>query len=63
MKTLKLMTLGIALFGSAVVAESVFADVTKEEGSTELIATDPQVTVTKKEEDSIWSDVEVNIKT
>lgn len=61
--TLKLMTLGIALFGSAVVAESVFADVTKEEGSTELIATDPQVTVTKKEEDSIWSDVEVNIKT
>lgn len=62
MKTLKLMTLGIALFGSAVVAESVFADVTKEEGSTELIATDPQVTVTKKE-DSIWSDVEVNIKT
>lgn len=61
--TLKLMTLGIALFGSAVVAESVFADVTKEEGSTELIATDPKVTVTKKEEDSIWSDVEVNIKT
>ena len=60
--TLKLMTLGIALFGSVVVAESVFADVTKEEGSTELIATDPQVTVTKKE-DSIWSDVEVNIKT
>jgi len=52
MKTLKLMTLGIALFGSAVVAESVFADVTKEEGSTELIATDPQVTVTKKEESS-----------
>lgn len=63
MKTLKLMTLGIALFGSVVVAESVFADVTKEEGSTELIATDPQVTVTKAEEDSIWSDVEVNIKT
>lgn len=61
--TLKLMTLGIALFGSVVVAESVFADVTKEEGSTELIATDPQVTVTKAEEDSIWSDVEVNIKT
>ncbi len=61
--TLKLMTLGIALFGSVVVAESVFADVTKEEGSTELIATDPQVTVTKSEEDSIWSDVNVNIKT
>lgn len=61
--TLKLAMMGIALFGSAVVAESVFADVTKEEGSTELIATDPQVTVTKKEEDSIWSDVEVNIKT
>lgn len=61
--TLKLMTLGIAMFGSVVVAESVFADVTKEEGSTELIATDPQVTVTKSEEDSIWSDVNVNIKT
>lgn len=62
--TLKLMTLGIALFGSVVVAESVFADVTKEEGSTELIATDPQVTVTKaEEEDSIWSDVNVEIKT
>lgn len=61
--TLKLMTLGIALFGSVVVAESVFADVTKEEGSTELIVTDPQVTVTKAEEDSIWSDVNVEIKT
>jgi lpxtg cell wall surface protein, collagen binding domain protein len=61
--TLKLAMMGIALFGSAVVAESVFADVTKAEGSTELVATDPEVTVTKKEEDSIWSDVEVNIKT
>lgn len=61
--TLKLAMMGIALFGSAVVAESVFADVTKSEGSTELVATDPEVTVTKKEEDSIWSDVEVNIKT
>jgi len=61
--TLKLAAMGIALFGTAVVTESVFADVTKAEGSTELVATDPQVTVTKKEEDSIWSDVEVNIKT
>ena len=61
--TLKLAMMGIALFGSAVIAESVFADVTKAEGSTELVATDPEVTVTKKEEDSIWSDVEVNIKT
>lgn len=61
--TLKLAMMGIALFGSAVVAESVFADVTKPEGSTELVATDPEVIVTKKEEDSIWSDVEVNIKT
>lgn len=61
--TLKIAAMGIALFGSAVVAESVFADVTKEEGSTELVATNPEVTVTKKEEDSIWSDVEVNIKT
>lgn len=61
--TLKLALMGITLFGSAVVAESVFADVTKAEGSTELVATDPEVTVTKKEEDSIWSDVEVNIKT
>lgn len=61
--TLKLAMMGITLFGSAVVAESVFADVTKAEGSTELVATDPEVTVTKKEEDSIWSDVEVNIKT
>lgn len=61
--TLKLAMMGIALFGSAVVAESVFADVTKAEGSTELVATDPEVTVTKKEEDSIWSDVEVNIET
>lgn len=61
--TLKLGMMGIALFGSVVIAESVFADVTKAEGSTELVATDPEVTVTKKEEDSIWSDVEVNIKT
>lgn len=61
--TLKIAAMGIALFGTAVVTESVFADVTKAEGSTELVATDPQVTVTKKEEDSIWSDVEVNIKT
>lgn len=61
--TLKLAAMGIALFGSAVFAESVFADVTKAEGSTELITTDPEVTVTKKEEDSIWSDVKVNIKT
>lgn len=61
--TLKIAAMGIALFGTAVVTESVFADVTKAEGSTELVATDPEVTVTKKEEDSIWSDVEVNIKT
>lgn len=61
--TLKLAMMGIALFGSAVVSESVFADVTKAEGSTELVATDPEVTVTKSEEDSIWSDVNVNIKT
>lgn len=61
--TLKIAAMGIALFGSAVVAESAFADVTKAEGSTELVATDPEVTVTKKEEDSIWSDVDVNIKT
>lgn len=60
--TLKIAAMGIALFGTAVVTESVFADVTKAEGSTELVATDPEVTVTKKEEDSIWSDVEVNIK-
>ena len=61
--TLKIAAMGIALFGTAVVTESVFADVTKAEGSTELVATDPEVTVTKKEEGSIWSDVEVNIKT
>ena len=61
--TLKIAAMGIALFGTAVVTESVFADVTKAEGSTELVATDPEVTVTKKEEASIWSDVEVNIKT
>ena len=61
--TLKIAAMGIALFGTAVVTESVFADVTKAEGSTELVATDPEVTVTKKEEDSIWSDVNVNIKT
>ena len=49
------MTLGIALFGSAVVAESrVHGCEQRKKGSTELIATDPQVTVTKKKEDSIW---------
>jgi LPXTG-motif cell wall-anchored protein len=61
--TLKIAAMGIALFGSAVVTESAFADVTKAEGSTELIATDPAVTISKNEEDSIWSDVNVNIKT
>ena len=35
--TLKIAAMGIALFGTAVVTESVFADVTKAEGSTESL--------------------------
>lgn len=58
----KLATMGIALFSSIFISEVVLADVTKAEGSTELVATDPEVTVTKSD-DTIWSEVNVNIKT
>lgn len=58
----KLATMGIVLFSAALISDRVFADVTKAEGSTELVATDPEVTVTKSD-DTIWSEVNVNIKT
>ena len=63
MNNTKLVKLGLgtALLAASFIAQTALADVTKQ--GTELIATDPQVTVTKKEEDSIWSDVDVNIKT
>lgn len=60
--TFKLATMGIVLFSAALISDHVFADVTKAEGSTELVATDPEVTVTKSD-DTIWSEVNVNIKT
>ena len=60
--TFKLATMGIVLFSAALISDRVFADVTKAEGSTELVATDPEVTVTKSD-DTIWSEVNVNIKT
>lgn len=60
--TFKLATMGIVLFSAAIISDKVFADVTKAEGSTELVATDPEVTVTKSD-DTIWSEVNVNIKT
>lgn len=60
--TFKLATMGIVLFSAALIGDHVFADVTKAEGSTELVATDPEVTVTKSD-DTIWSEVNVNIKT
>lgn len=60
--TFKLATMGIVLFSASLISDRVFADVTKAEGSTELVATDPEVTVTKSD-DTIWSEVNVNIKT
>lgn len=60
--TFKLATMGIVLFSAALISDHVFADVAKAEGSTELVATDPEVTVTKSD-DTIWSEVNVNIKT
>ena len=60
--TFKLATMGIVLFSAALISDHVFADVTKAEGSTELVPTDPEVTVTKSD-DTIWSEVNVNIKT
>ena len=60
--TIKFMTFGIALLCSAFIGQVAYADVTKAEGSTELVATDPEVTVTKSD-DTIWSEVNVNIKT
>lgn len=60
--TFKLATMGIVLFSAALISDKVFADVTKAEGSTELVATDPEVTVTKAN-DTIYSEVNVNIKT
>ena len=60
--TFKLATMGIVLFSVALISDHVFADVTKAEGSTELVSTDPEVTVTKSD-DTIWSEVNVNIKT
>lgn len=60
--TFKLATMSIVLFSAALISDHVFADVTKAEGSTELVATDPEVTVTKSD-DTIWSEVNVNIKT
>ncbi len=59
---LKFLAFGITLFSTALISDHVFADVTKAEGSTELVATDPEVTVTKSD-DTIWSEVNVNIKT
>lgn len=60
--TIKFMTFGIAFLCSAFIGQVAYADVTKAEGSTELVATDPEVTVTKSD-DTIWSEVNVNIKT
>ena len=63
MNNTKLIKLGLGttLLAASFIAQTALADVNKQ--GTELIATDPQVTVTKKEEDSIWSDVDVTIKT
>lgn len=62
MKKTKYVIAISSVVASLFLCSSVLADVTKEEGSTELTVTNPEVTV-KKSEDSIWADVDVNIKT
>lgn len=62
MKKTKYVIAISSVVASLFLCNSVLADVTKEEGSTELTVTNPEVTV-KKSDDTIWANVDVNIKT
>lgn len=62
MKKTKYVIAISSVVASLFLCNSVLADVTKEEGSTELTVTNPEVTVNKSD-DTIWANVDVNIKT